>query len=134
MIRAVVAGAAGRMGSRILAALRAEKDFAVVSAFERQGSDIVGRPVDGVTVRGSIEEALESGADVVVDFTAPPASVQHARACAAKGVALVVGTTGLSAEQKAELAAAAKRIALVGFIRSSGSFGTGLFSSLAWST
>ncbi len=113
MIRAVVAGAAGKMGSRILAALRAEKDFAVVSAFERQGSEIVGRAVDGVTVRGSIEEALQTSADVVVDFTAPAASVQHARACAAKGVALVVGTTGLSAEQKAELAAAAKRIALV---------------------
>jgi 4-hydroxy-tetrahydrodipicolinate reductase len=113
VIRAVVAGAAGRMGSRTLAALRGESDFAVASAFERAGSDVVGRTVEGVTVRGSIEEALEGGADVVIDFTAPAASVQHARACASKGVALVVGTTGLAAEEKSELGSAAKRIPLV---------------------
>ena len=113
MIRAVVAGAAGKMGSRILAALRAESDFSVLAAFERKGSEHVGRSIEGVTVRGSIEEALESGAEVVIDFTAPAASLEHARACAKKGVALVVGTTGLLPEQKTELLAAAKRIPLV---------------------
>lgn len=101
------------MGSRVLAALRAEKDFAIAGAFERPDSDQVGRTIEGATVSAGIEEALQAGADVVIDFTAPAASVQHARACAARGVGLVVGTTGLSPEQKAELAAAAKRIPLL---------------------
>jgi 4-hydroxy-tetrahydrodipicolinate reductase len=113
LIRAAVAGAAGKMGSRILSALRAEKDFAVTGAFERPDSDQVGRTIEGVTVSAGIEQALKAGADVVVDFTAPAASVQHARACAERGVGLVVGTTGLSPEQKAELGAAAKRIPLL---------------------
>jgi 4-hydroxy-tetrahydrodipicolinate reductase len=113
VIRAVVAGAAGKMGSRILSALRAESDFALAGAFERADSEQVGRPVEGITVAAGIEQALSKGADVVVDFTAPAASVQHARVCAERGVALVIGTTGLSPEQKAELGAAARRIPLV---------------------
>jgi 4-hydroxy-tetrahydrodipicolinate reductase len=113
LIRAAVAGAAGKMGSRILLALRGEKDFAVTGAFERPDSEQVGRSIEGVTVVAGIEQALKGGADVVIDFTAPAASVQHARACAERGVGLVVGTTGLSPEQKAELGAAAKRIPLL---------------------
>jgi 4-hydroxy-tetrahydrodipicolinate reductase len=101
------------MGSRVLAALRAEQDFAIAGAFEREDSEYVGRAVEGVTVSAGIEQALERGADVVIDFTAPAASVRHARACAERGVGLVVGTTGLSPEQKAELGAAAKRIPLL---------------------
>jgi 4-hydroxy-tetrahydrodipicolinate reductase len=101
------------MGSRVLAALRAEKDFAIAGAFERPDSDQVGRTIEGATVSAGIEQALQAGADVVIDFTAPAASVEHARACATRGVGLVVGTTGLSPEQKAELAAAAKRIPLL---------------------
>jgi len=101
------------MGSRVLAALRAEKDFAIAGAFEREDSEYVGRAVEGTTVSAGIEQALKRGADVVIDFTAPAASVQHARACAERGVGLVVGTTGLSPAEKAELAAAAKRIPLL---------------------
>jgi 4-hydroxy-tetrahydrodipicolinate reductase len=110
LIRGVVAGAAGKMGSRVLAALRAEKDFAIAGAFERPDSEQVGRVIEGATVSAGIEQALEGGADVVIDFTVPAASVQNARACAERGVGLVIGTTGLSPAQKAELGAAAKRI------------------------
>ncbi|HEY6907971.1 MAG TPA: 4-hydroxy-tetrahydrodipicolinate reductase [Myxococcales bacterium] len=113
MIRAVVAGAAGKMGSRVLAALRAEKDFAIAGAFERPDSEQVGHVIEGATVSPGIEQALAGGADVVIDFTAPAASVQNARACAERGVGLVIGTTGLSPAQKAELAAAARRIPLL---------------------
>ena len=113
MIRAVVAGAAGKMGSRILAALRAESDFAVAGAFERADSEQVGRAVEGTMVAGSIEQALAGGADVLIDFTAPKASLSHARVCAEKGVAALIGTTGFSPEQKAELSAAARRIPLL---------------------
>jgi 4-hydroxy-tetrahydrodipicolinate reductase len=101
------------MGSRILAALREEKDFAVTGAFERAGSEHVGRVSDGIAIVAGIEDALGKGADVVIDFTAPSASLQHASVCAARGVALVIGTTGFAAEQKNDLRAASRRIPLL---------------------
>jgi 4-hydroxy-tetrahydrodipicolinate reductase len=101
VIRAVVAGAAGKMGSRILAALEEEKDFKVAGAFERAGSELIGREVLGVPIAPGIEQALENGADVVIDFTAPAASLHHAAVCADRGIALVVGTTGSTASNGA---------------------------------
>ena len=120
-VRVVVTGAGGRMGSRILNAVRAEDDLAVVGATERAGSPHVGLDAGLLTgagplevpVSASLEAALEKGADVVIDFTSPAASLAHARICAQRGVALVVGTTGFSPEQKAELAASARSIALL---------------------
>jgi 4-hydroxy-tetrahydrodipicolinate reductase len=109
VIRLAVAGAAGRMGSCILAAVRADKDFALAGAFERPDSEHVGREAAGVRIAAGIEAALETGADVVIDFTAPAASLQHAKVCAAKGVALVIGTTGFSAGQKDELRSASRK-------------------------
>jgi 4-hydroxy-tetrahydrodipicolinate reductase len=109
------------MGSRILNALRGEDDFAVTGAFEKPESPQVGLdagllsgagPLE-VTVSPGIEKALERGADVVIDFTAPNASLHHAKVCAQSGVALVVGTTGFSAQAKAELAGHAQKIALL---------------------
>jgi len=113
VIRAVVAGAGGRMGSRILAALREEKDFTVTGACERAGSEHVGRDAGGVTIVSTLESALQKGAEVVIDFTAPAASVQHAATCASRGVALVIGTTGFAPEQKNDLRASAARIPIV---------------------
>jgi len=113
VIRAAVAGAGGRMGSRILAALREEKDFTVAGAFERADSEHVGREAAGTWIAAGIEPVLESGADVVIDFTAPAASLHHAKVCARRGVALVIGTTGFSAAQQDELRAAASRIPLL---------------------
>jgi 4-hydroxy-tetrahydrodipicolinate reductase len=106
------------MGSRILNALRAEDDFTVTGAFEKPESPQIGLdagllsgagPLE-VAVAAGIEKALERGADVVIDFTAPGASLHHAKVCAQKEVALVVGTTGFSAQAKAELAGYAQRI------------------------
>src|SRR5437762_9132556 len=109
------------MGARILDALRGEEDFAVAGAFEKPESPHVGLdagllsgagPLE-VTIQPSIEKALENRADVVIDFTAPNASLHHAKACAERGVSLVVGTTGFSAQAKAELAGYARKIALL---------------------
>jgi 4-hydroxy-tetrahydrodipicolinate reductase len=109
------------MGSRILNALRAEEDFAVTGAFEKPESPQIGLdagllsgagPLE-VTISSGIEQALARGADVVIDFTAPAASLHHAKVCAERGVALVVGTTGFSAQAKAELAGHAQRVPIL---------------------
>ncbi len=121
MIRAVVTGVAGRMGARILSALRGEGDFAITGATERPESARIGLdaglfsgagPLE-VSIAGSIEAALEKPCDVVIDFTAPAPSLLHARVCAERKVALVVGTTGFSAQAKAELAGAARQIPIL---------------------
>jgi 4-hydroxy-tetrahydrodipicolinate reductase len=100
------------MGGRILAALRAEGDFTVTGAFERPESPHIGQDAGlaagaarlDVPISAGLASALSRGADVVIDFTAPQASLQHAQLCAEKGVALVVGTTGFTPQAKAELA------------------------------
>lgn len=109
------------MGASVVSALRADEDFRVAAAFEREGSPQVGLDagvVSGagalnVPIASSIEEALSRGADVVIDFTAPTASLHHAAVCAQKQVALVIGTTGFSGKAKAQLAQEAQRIPLL---------------------
>jgi 4-hydroxy-tetrahydrodipicolinate reductase len=68
-----------------------------------------GGPAAQVRICASIEEALERRPQVVIDFTAPAPSLHHARACAKAGVALVLGTTGFSLQQKGELAEHARK-------------------------
>jgi 4-hydroxy-tetrahydrodipicolinate reductase len=120
-IRVVVCGAAGRMGGRVLHAVRSEQGMEVTGATERSdapqlGLDagtVAGMEPLGVKISGSLEAALERGADVVIDFTAPAASLRHAQVCAARKVALVIGTTGIPTQGRAELAGRAKQIPIV---------------------
>jgi 4-hydroxy-tetrahydrodipicolinate reductase len=120
-LRVVVCGVAGRMGGRVLQAVRAEDGMQVVGATERPDSAQVGLdagtaaggPPAGVTVSASLEAALASGADVAIDFTAPAAAQHHARICAGRKVALVVGTTGIPPEGRADIAARAREVPIV---------------------
>lgn len=121
MTRVVVTGIAGRMGLR-LAALTIEGDgLELVGGVEAPGHEAIGSPVSelvgaGDTSAGDVVDDLEEvigGADVVIAFTAPSATVEHAAICARQGCALVAGTTGMSAEQLAEFTSSAKQIACV---------------------
>lgn len=120
-VRVVVCGAAGRMGGRVLHAVRSEQGMEVTGATERSDAPQVGRDAGtvaglealGVKISGSLEAALEKGADVVIDFTAPAASLQNAQICAARKVALVIGTTGITSQGRAELAGRAREIPIV---------------------
>ena len=85
MIRACVAGVGGKMGSRILNALRAEEDFVVTGAFEKPESPHVGLdagllsgagPLE-VTIQPSIEKALENRVRDANGSTGPPGMVRH---------------------------------------------------------
>jgi len=118
--RVVVTGVSGRMGSLLVRLLRDSDDFTVVGGTDKPGSAAIGLDVGLAAHLGALElETVDSldkaltHADVVIDFTTPEASVGHARACAAKKVPLVVGSTGFSAEAKAEVAEAAKQIPVV---------------------
>jgi 4-hydroxy-tetrahydrodipicolinate reductase len=118
--KVVVTGVAGRMGREIVRLVRAAEGLQLSGAVEQPGP-AVGQDVGfvaglgvelGIKVQGSLAAAL-AGADVVIDFTLPEASVAHAKLCAERGVAIVIGSTGFSAEAKAEVDLAAKRIPVV---------------------
>lgn len=113
-LRIAIAGALGRMGRQMAEAVQADPRLELVARFHRPGS----------TGEGLVErdEAL-ARADVVADFTAPVASAELARVCAARGgPALVLGSTGFDAAELAAIAEAATKIAIV----RSGSYSLGL--------
>src|SRR5512138_1145463 len=119
MVKVVVTGAAGRMGTQIVRLVRATEGMAVAGAVERPGAAIgqdagalAGLGPIGVPVVDDLGKAL-AGADVVVDFTSHEPSARHAEVCAEKGVALVIGSTGFTPETKARVAAAARRVPIV---------------------
>lgn len=102
VIQAVVVGASGRMGKRLIALLRESSDFQVVGAVERKDHVDVGRDAGEVAGIGPLGVPIVDvigtvlpGAQVLLDFTTPGASMQHLEAASHAGVAAVVGTTGL---------------------------------------
>jgi 4-hydroxy-tetrahydrodipicolinate reductase len=117
MINVVVTGAGGRMGSEIIRQVRATDGLKLVGATERPGFDagvLAGLPGAPVPVKTDLREALAGGgAQVVVDFTSYEASVAHAQVCAERGAALVIGSTGFTAEAKEKVRAAAQKVPIV---------------------
>jgi 4-hydroxy-tetrahydrodipicolinate reductase len=103
MIRAIVAGAAGRMGGRIIHMIRQSNDVELAAAFERPdhpsvGSDagqVAGLGNLGIKVAGSLKEVIGFG-DVVIDFTAPQATVENLKLASESKLAVILGTTGIS--------------------------------------
>lgn len=110
MIRLCVLGAGGRMGKKVLELCAAEASVRVVAAVERAGSDVLGAEVvPGVRVTADMGAAL-ADADVYIDFTAPEATLEAARAAHERGVAAVIGTTGLGSDALAVLDALSARV------------------------
>jgi 4-hydroxy-tetrahydrodipicolinate reductase len=120
MIKAVVTGAAGRMGSRIINVLSASEGIALGGALERKGHALVGRDAGGpagiaaagVNITDDLGAALRAG-EVLIDFTFPEVSLGHLKACAEQGKAVVIGSTGFSKEQLAEVAALVRTVPCV---------------------
>lgn len=112
-IKIAVAGALGRMGQAVAAAVQADPALVLVARFDRPGAE-----GEGLV---SAAEAL-AAAEVVIDFTTPAASAALAERVAGQGVALVLGATGFNDDQLAAVAAAARTTAIV----RAGNFSLGL--------
>jgi len=116
----LVAGAGGRMGKTIVAAVLRARGLTLAGGFERPGGPDIGKDIGvlaGLDAIGlSVEEEALSGlkrAAALIDFTAPAASVDNARAAAGAGVAHIIGTTGFSSDQEAEISLLAGKIPIV---------------------
>jgi 4-hydroxy-tetrahydrodipicolinate reductase len=117
--RVAIAGASGRMGRMLIEALQGTDDCVLAGALDVPGSPALGMDAtaflgrsSGVTITADLAQGL-AGADFLIDFTRPEGTMAHLRQCRESGVKLVVGTTGFSDEQKAEIDAAARDIAIV---------------------
>ncbi|WP_341909467.1 4-hydroxy-tetrahydrodipicolinate reductase [Polaromonas sp. YR568] len=117
--RIAIAGASGRMGQMLMEAVSASDDCVLTGALDIPSSPAIGLDAtafagrtSGVLIQSDINSGLKHSG-VLIDFTRPEGTLAHLAACRALGVKLVIGTTGFSDAQKAEIAAAAKDIAIV---------------------
>jgi len=119
MTRIAIIGAAGRMGRRITA-LAAENDaFEIVCATEYSGSPDIGRDVGELAGVGRLgvqltdELTTDPAPDVAMDFSLPEGTMKFLAPCRDAGIAMVIGTTGLTDAEEAEIAQAAAAIPIV---------------------
>jgi 4-hydroxy-tetrahydrodipicolinate reductase len=106
-MKVAVNGAAGAMGRRIISLLSEKADCRLVCALERGDHPSLGQDAGVLAGTGTVGVPLTTRLggqpDVLVDFSAPESTMARARECAAAGTAVVIGTTGLSEDQVAEL-------------------------------
>jgi 4-hydroxy-tetrahydrodipicolinate reductase len=118
-IRVAIAGASGRMGRMLIEALGNNEDLVLGGALDVTGSASLGQDASAFLGRPSgtlITADLRTGladAHVLIDFTRPEGTLAHLAVCRELGVNAVIGTTGFSDAQKAEIAAHAQHIAIV---------------------
>lgn len=104
-IKIGIAGAAGRMGITLIQAAHATDYTDLSFAMEQKGSESIGNDAGNLAGVGTLEifvgDTLNpSEFDVLVDFTAPQATLAHLETCTRHGKPMVIGTTGFSAEQR----------------------------------
>ena len=117
--RVCIAGASGRMGRMLIEAVRASDDCVLGGALDLPASPAVGQDAaaylgqsSGAVITGDIAAGL-AHSQYLIDFTRPEGTLAHLRECARLGVKAVVGTTGFTEAQKAEIAEYARQTAIV---------------------
>ena len=137
-IRAALVGACGRMGSMIVRRIMATEGITVSAAFDlvNIGKDIgevagIGKIDVPVSDSKDLAEVLKSSkTDVLIDFTIAKATAVNAPIAAAAGVNLIIGTTGMNAEQKTAVTKAIIDNNVAAVISSNYSIGVGVFFKL----
>lgn len=117
--RIAIAGASGRMGHMLIEAVLASGDCQLAAALDQAGNPLLGTDAGaflgkatGVLIESNVRAALAK-ADVLIDFTRPEGTLVHLAVAAELGVKVVIGTTGFSDAQKAEIAEFAKQTGVI---------------------
>ena len=109
MIRVMVNGAGGKMGREVVKAVHNDPELTLAGGIDptKAGQDVgtvAGIEQLGITMNASIDEVLDTNKpDVIVDFTNPAVIYENAKKMLSAGIHVVIGTTGLTAEQRDEL-------------------------------
>lgn len=120
LIKAAVAGAAGKMGCRIVSLLMEDRDFKIAGATEAEGHHAVGRDagkvacgkVCGVKIGASLD-SIEGDVDVYLDFSTPQAVASNVAVARRRRFAAVIGVTGLSAAEREAVKVASEAVPVV---------------------
>ena len=119
LLRVAVAGASGRMGRMLIEAIHNADDCRLAGALDRTESTALDTDAaaflgaaSGVQIVSDLRAGLKD-AQILIDFTRPEGTLAHLAVCREMGVKVVIGTTGFSDAQKAEIAGFAKDIAIV---------------------
>ena len=119
MIKIIISGACGKMGSRIFALATNNNNLKVSGVIESKGHPMLGNDLQdtaGQKYKLQADESLPGmlgSADVLVEFTSAAASISHAVVCAKMKKAVVIGTTGLSSEETGQIKKCAESIPVV---------------------
>ena len=118
-LRVAIAGASGRMGQMLAQVVTEAADCQLVGALDVASSVFIGNDAtgflgqaSGVMIQSDLRVGLQN-AHVLIDFTRPEGTMAHVKVCRELGVKMVVGTTGFSDAQKADIQAASRDIAIV---------------------
>jgi 4-hydroxy-tetrahydrodipicolinate reductase len=118
-LRVAIAGASGRMGQMLAQALTEAADCQLVGALDVASSVFIGNDAtgflgqaSGVMIQSDLRVGLQN-AHALIDFTRPEGTMAHVKVCRELGVKMVIGTTGFSDAQKADIQAASRDIAIV---------------------
>lgn len=120
MTNIIVTGAAGRMGSRIIALAKEYGGLRLSGALERKGHEAIGKEIGqiagagdlGVKLTEKLEDIIDAS-DVIIDFTSTAATMNHIRLAAGKNKKMVIGTTGFSKDELKEIEACAEKNPIV---------------------
>ena len=120
MTDVVVAGAAGRMGSRIVACLQGDADLKVTAAIEAPGHAAVGKDAGETAGIGKISVPITSDPRaaivkdrILIEFSVPEATLGHLELVATAGARAVIGTTGFTPAQREHIAELGRRAAIM---------------------
>ena len=130
-----IPGGSGRMGKTLLALVIENDNYNLACSTCLPNEDEVGIDIGTLVGKGKISKELNTepsylfqNSDVLIDFTAPEATMFHANKCFDNNMAIVIGTTGLSKSQEEELLVLSKKIPIV--YSANFSIGVTLLSSL----
>jgi 4-hydroxy-tetrahydrodipicolinate reductase len=106
MTKIIVSGAAGKMGRRLVALSKEFADLKLVGALERSGNEYVGKDSGHIAGIGELNvkltdklDTIIKGADVILDFSSPEATLAHFETAVANKKAMVIGTTGIAKDK-----------------------------------
>ena len=111
MSKVIICGAFGRMGTTIANMVIENPDLEFVGGVDLREGTVLGKPVVSSENLAAFIDRVKP--DVMIDFTVAGATMINAKIAAKKGVALVIGTTGFTPEQDAELLDAIKNVPVV---------------------
>lgn len=119
-MRVAIVGASGRMGLTLIQAVTQSSALTLTVAIDRADSPVMGKDAGdiagvgnaGVKVTDSLA-AVSDQFDVLIDFTRPDVSIDYLEHCRQAGKKMVIGTTGFSDAQKAQIAESAKTTAIM---------------------